>query len=67
MLADGRPVGYGTGVVQLTRALKATRPYARVLERMPPRLLDRLYRVVARHRVALGRVVRDRPGPTRFP
>jgi predicted DCC family thiol-disulfide oxidoreductase YuxK len=66
-LADGRLLGYGTGIVALTRVLRATQPLAGLLERVPPRLLDRLYGIVARQRAALGRVVPDRPGPIRFP
>lgn len=66
-LADGRLVGYGTGTIELLRALRFTRPLAAVLQRVPARGLDRAYGLVARNRPRLGRLVPDRPGPTRFP
>ena len=67
MLPDGRLAGYGSGIVDLTRLLNATRLLARVLERVPSRALDRVYGAVARRRTALGRLVPDRPGPIRYP
>jgi predicted DCC family thiol-disulfide oxidoreductase YuxK len=67
VLPDGRLAGNGSGIAELTRLLRATRLLARVLERVPPRALDRVYGAVARRRTALGRLVPDRPGPIRFP
>ena len=66
-LPDGRLVGYGRGFVDLARALRLTRPLAPLLARIPPRILDRAYGVIASRRPRLGRYVPDRPGPVRFP
>lgn len=66
-LPDGSLAGRGAGAVELLRVLEAARPAARVLAWVPPRLLDRLYDAVARHRTALGRFVPDGPAPRRFP
>ena len=59
--------GYGRGAVQLLRAMRLTRPAARVAELVPSGMLDRLYRVVARNRGRLGRLVPDGPAPRRYP
>jgi predicted DCC family thiol-disulfide oxidoreductase YuxK len=67
VLPDGRLVGYGSGLVELIRSLRLTRPLASVLGRIPARSLDRAYGVIARRRPRLGRLVLDRPGPSRFP
>jgi predicted DCC family thiol-disulfide oxidoreductase YuxK len=64
---DGRIVGYGQGLVDLARALRPTRPLAPLLERIPARALDAAYRLIARNRPRLGRLVPNRPGPTRYP
>ena len=65
--ADGSLVGYGTGAVRLLETMALTRRAARVLARVPDPILDSSYRLVARHREKLGRLVSDRPGPKRFP
>ncbi len=67
VLEDGSGVGYGSGVVQLLEAMTLTRSGARLLAYVPARILDGAYRVVARHREKLGRLVPDGPGPRRFP
>ncbi len=64
---DGSLVGYGSGGAQLLEAMQLTRPFGRVLARVPARRLDRIYGVLARWRRTLGRVVPDRPGPRRYP
>jgi predicted DCC family thiol-disulfide oxidoreductase YuxK len=66
-LSDGSLVGYGTGGAQLFKSMRLTRPLGRVLTRVPARILDRIYDVVARLRAPLGWAVPDRPGPRRFP
>jgi predicted DCC family thiol-disulfide oxidoreductase YuxK len=66
-LPDGALAGRGAGVVELLRALRVTRPAGRLLARVPPALLDRLYAALARRRGALGRLVPDGPAPRRFP
>jgi predicted DCC family thiol-disulfide oxidoreductase YuxK len=63
----GSLVGYGAGVVPLARSLRLTRPLGRVLEAMPPRLLEAQYELIARNRRRLGRLVPDGPAPRRFP
>jgi predicted DCC family thiol-disulfide oxidoreductase YuxK len=67
VLPDRALVGYGAGGVELLRTMRLTRPLARLLERSPSGLLDAGYAFVAHHRIPLGRVVPDRPGPRRYP
>jgi predicted DCC family thiol-disulfide oxidoreductase YuxK len=64
---EDRPVGYGKGAVELLAGMALTRPAARVLRLVPGAALDSVYRLVARERSRLGRLVPDRPGPRRFP
>lgn len=64
---DGSVVGYGAGIVPLARSLQLTRPLGRVLAAMPPSLLEAPYRLIARNRRRLGRLVPDGPAPRRFP
>lgn len=64
---DGSLAGLGVGVVPLLRAMRLTRPAARLVALVPDRALDTVYGVVARHRGQLGRVLPDGPAPRRFP
>lgn len=64
---DGSLTGLGAGVVPLLRAMRLTRPTARLVSLVPDRALDTVYGVVARHRGQLGRLVPDGPAPRRFP
>ncbi len=64
---DGALSGHGTGGVELLGALRLTRPMGELLARVPDRMLDGAYEIVARHRKRLGRFVPDRPGPRRYP
>jgi predicted DCC family thiol-disulfide oxidoreductase YuxK len=66
-LPDGTLAGHGAGAVALLRAMRLTRPVARVLAPLPDRVLDIPYGVVAGKRSQLGRVVPDGPAPLRFP
>ena len=66
-LPNGRLVGYGAGLVDLARALKLSGPLVALLGRIPTRILERAYGVVASRRPYLGRLVPDGPGPVRFP
>jgi len=66
-LTDGSLVGYGAGAVALLRAMRLTRPVARVLASLPGRALEAPYGAVAGNRGLLGRVVPDGPAPLRFP
>lgn len=67
VLREGALVGYGAGGVKLLEAMTLTRRAGGLLARVPGGILDRIYDVVARFRVKLGRFVPDRPGPRRFP
>jgi hypothetical protein len=67
VLRDGTIVGYGRGGVVLLRTMRCTRAVARPIARIPDAVLEVAYRVVARSRSKLGRLVPDRPGPRRFP
>ncbi|MCS7008168.1 MAG: hypothetical protein NZL88_11505, partial [Gaiellaceae bacterium] len=58
---DGSLVGYGAGVPELLRATRLGRPLGCVLGLVPAPALDRSYRLVARHRGRLGRLVPDCP------
>jgi hypothetical protein len=64
---DGTVAGYGTGVVELARSMTVTRPVARLLARVPSRVLDGAYRVVADRRDMISGLVPDGPAPRRFP
>lgn len=64
---DGSLTGLGAGVVPLLRAMRLTRPAARLVALIPDRALDAAYGAVARHRSMLGRAVPDGPAPRRFP
>jgi predicted DCC family thiol-disulfide oxidoreductase YuxK len=66
-LPDGSLAGHGAGGVELLRALRRTRRASRVLEHVPRRALDALYRGVERRRGLLGRLVPDGVAPRRFP
>jgi len=66
-LDDGSIAGYGRGGVELLGAIRLTRPAGRVLGYVPDRVLETLYRVVARNRDLLGRFVPDGPAPRRYP
>jgi predicted DCC family thiol-disulfide oxidoreductase YuxK len=66
---DGEPVaGNNGGGVALLLELRATRPLGRLLRaaKLSP-AVDFLDDLIARHRSAIGRVVRDGPGPRRYP
>lgn len=65
--ADGSLHGFGAGVPQLLRAIRLTRPLGFLLSAVPDAVLDASYRVVARNRVRLGRLVPDGPAPRRTP
>lgn len=67
VVPDGAPVGDGEGARELLLTLRLTRPLGRLLRLAPDRALDGVYRLVARHRGQLGRLVPDRPGPRRYP
>ena len=67
LVTRGAAFGYGRGAVELARALRLTRPAARILQTIPPPVLDALYELVARHRCRLGRLVPDGPAPRRYP
>lgn len=66
-LPDGRIVGYGRGLVELTRAMRLTRPASAALARVPGGALDRLYALLSDKRGLFGRLVPDGPAPRRFP
>jgi hypothetical protein len=69
VLRDGTPVpGDAGGGVALFAELRLTRPLGRALEALhASALVDRLDKLVARHRGWLGRVVPDGIAPRRFP
>lgn len=62
---DGSLVGYGAGLPELLLALRRTRTLGRLLAVVPVRLLDAAYRLVARNRRSIGRLVPDGPAPRR--
>jgi predicted DCC family thiol-disulfide oxidoreductase YuxK len=64
---DGSLVGAGAGLVDLALALPLTRVPGRILARLPGTLVEGGYRLIARHRSRLGRLVPDGPAPRRFP
>ncbi|CAN5159949.1 hypothetical protein BH09ACT13_BH09ACT13_02000 [soil metagenome] len=63
----GKVVGYGQGLVELTRAMRLTRPASAALGRVPGGALDRLYALLSDNRGLFGRLVPDGPAPRRFP
>jgi predicted DCC family thiol-disulfide oxidoreductase YuxK len=64
LLLPGRPpVGYGTGARELAVTLRLTRPLGGFLRVVPEGVLDAAYRLVARHRSQLGRLVPDGAAP----
>lgn len=63
----GPPIGYGRGGRELLLSLRSTRPLGRLLGVVPDGVLDAAYRLVARNRSQLGRLVPDRAGPRRYP
>lgn len=65
--ADGSLTGYGAGVPELLAATRLGRPAGRLLGLIPAGALDAGYRLVARNRRRLGRLVPDGPGPRRYP
>lgn len=64
---DGSLTGYGSGTPDLLEAMGLTRPAGRLLRRVPVGALDALYRVAARNRGVLGRLVPDGAAPRRYP
>ena len=66
-LHDGSLVGYGAGLTQLLGTMRRTSLAAPVVSRIPDSLLDSVYGMVARHRETLGKLVPNRPGPSRYP
>ncbi len=67
VLLDGTVVGRGVGGRALLDAMRLTRPLARVLGLVPDAVLERVYRIVARHRSRLGQLIPDGPAPRDFP
>lgn len=65
--SDGSLAGYGTGAPDVLESMRLTRPIGRLLGRVPSFALDRVYRLIARHRGAFGRLVPDGSAPRRFP
>jgi len=64
---DGSLTGYGSGIPDLLETMGLTRPAGRLLRRVPAGALDALYRVAARNRGALGRLIPDGAAPRRYP
>lgn len=64
---DGSLAGYGTGVPELLAATRLGRPLARLSRLLPASTLDAAYRLVARNRELIGRLVPDGPAPRRYP
>lgn len=68
LVAPDRTVaGYGAGLPELLRAMRATRPLGRLLGLVPAGALDAAYRLVARNRGRLAKLVPDGPAPRRVP
>ena len=69
VLRDGTPIpGDGGGGVALFDEMRLTRPLGRALEALRAgALIDGLDKLVARHRVRLGKLVPDGPAPKRYP
>lgn len=64
---DGSLAGYGVGVPELLSSTRLGRPAGRLLGLVPGRWLDAAYRLVARNRGRIGRLVPDGPAPRRSP
>ena len=64
---DGSLTGYGAGIPDLLQAMRLTRLVGRLLGRVPDGALEAFYRVIARNRSALGRLVPNGPAPRRHP
>lgn len=62
----GGIAGYGAGLPQLLSTLRVTRPLGRLVGLVPGAALDRLYRLVAKNRGRLGKLVPDGPAPRRI-
>lgn len=62
---DGSLTGYGAGISDLLQAMRLTRLVGRLLGRVPDGALEAFYRVIARNRGVLGRLVPDGPAPRR--
>lgn len=62
---DGTLAGYGAGLPALLRTVRRTRALGRLLGLVPASFLDSAYRLVARNRGRLGRLVPDGPAPRR--
>ncbi len=65
---DGRGFSGGAAVVETLARLRATRRLAPLLRRGPlPAIVDALYRLLAKTKGVVGKVVPDAPGPERWP
>lgn len=64
---DGSTVGYGAGLPELLQTTRLGRPIGRLLELVPRSTLDAGYRLVARHRGRLGRLLPGTGAPRRWP
>ncbi len=64
---DGTLAGYGAGLPSLLRGMRRTRPLGRLLGLVPAGVLDAAYRLLARNRGRLGKLVPDGPAPRRVP
>jgi predicted DCC family thiol-disulfide oxidoreductase YuxK len=63
---DGTLAGYGAGLPELLRTVRRTRTLGRLLGLVPAYFLDSAYRLIARNRGRLGRLVPDGPAPRRL-
>ena len=63
----GSLTGYGSGIPDLLETMGLTRTAGRLLRRVPVGSLDALYRVAARNRGVLGRLIPDGAAPRRYP
>lgn len=64
---DGSLTGHGAGVPELLSSTRLGRPAGRLLALVPTTWRDACYRLVARNRGRVGRLVPDGPAPRRFP
>jgi len=64
---DGSLSGFGAGAPALLESMGVTRPVGRLLGRIPDAMLDRVYRLIARNRGTLGRLIPAGPAPRRYP
>jgi hypothetical protein len=69
VLRDGTPIpGDGGGGIALFAEVRLTRPVGRALRALnASALVDALDKVLARHRIRLGRFVPEGPAPRRYP